>query len=269
MLRENGHVEAARERDLDERIRLAASRGFRGSKARDGQCKPDLRACAGERPCRHPQRDIVQRPGRWGDARELELHGQVVAVPLDVRVHTVGKRGEDLARLGVVDRELAVVPGALILNQPEEAIVLDSLRADDLGQAPAVVAPPQLHLPQTVLRLHVALREEQVVGVLGVDVGDAPAIADDVDRVAKPRNHELAVDLAQRRFRQLDEARVCRPLGRRHDSREHADRRGEQQRHPPHGVPLPDITHDVSSESTKGNAQVAALRGRHSADNPL
>ena len=109
--------------------------------------------------------------------------------------------------------------------------MLDSFRADDLGQAPAVVAPPQLHLPQTVLGLHVALREEQVVGVFGVDVGDAPAIADDVDRVAKPGNHELAVDLAQRRLRQLDEARVCRPLGRRHNSREQADRRGEQQRH--------------------------------------
>ena len=118
-------------------------------------------------------------------------------MPLDVRVHTVGKRSENLARFGVVDRELAVVPGALILNQPEEAIVLDSLRADDLGQVPGVVAPPQLHLPQTVLGLHVALREEQVVGVFGVDVRDAPAIADDLDRVAKPRNHELAVDLAQ------------------------------------------------------------------------
>ena len=106
--------------------------------------------------------------------------------------------------------------------------MVDRLRADDLGQAPAVVAPPQLHLPQTILGLHVALREEQVVGVPGVDVGYAPAIADDLDRVAKPGNHELAVDLAQRRLRQLDEARVCRPLARRHTSHEHDDRRGEQ-----------------------------------------
>jgi hypothetical protein len=156
-------------------------------------------------------------------------------VPLDVRVHAVGKRGEDLARLRVVAGELGVVPGALILNQPEETIMVDRLRADDLGQAPAVVTPPQLHLPQTILGLHIALRKEQVVGVPGVDVGHAPAIADDLDRVAKPSNHEPAVDLAQRRLRQLDEARVCRPLGRRHDSREQPDR-GEEQRHEPHWV---------------------------------
>jgi hypothetical protein len=176
----------------------------------------------------------------------LNSTGQVAAVPLDVRVHAVGKRGEDLAGLRVVAGELGVVPRALILNQPEETIVADRLRADDLGQAPAVVAPPQLHLPQTILGLHIALREEQVVCALGVDVGHAPAIADDVDRVAKPRNHELPVDLAQRRLRQLDEARVCRPLGRRDDSREQPDR-GEQQRHAPHRVPSQAVAHDASS----------------------
>jgi hypothetical protein len=116
----------------------------------------------------------------------------------------------------------------LILNQPEEAVVADRLGADDFGQAPAVVPPPQLHLPQTVLGLHIALREEQVVGVLRVDVGYAPAITDDLDRVAKPANHRLTIDPAERRLRQLDEAHVCRPLARRPTSHEHDDRRGEQ-----------------------------------------
>ena len=45
---------------------------------------------------------------------------------------------------------------------------------EHLGQPPGADVPPEIHLPEAVLGMHEALGHEQVVLVLGVDVGDRP-----------------------------------------------------------------------------------------------
>jgi hypothetical protein len=57
--------------------------------------------------------------------------------------------------------------------------------------------PPDLHLVEAVLRGYEALREEQVVFRLGVDVRDAPAVAADFDGFFQTGEGEAAFDLGQ------------------------------------------------------------------------
>ena len=52
---------------------------------------------------------------------------------------------------------------------------------------------PQLELEQAVARGRIALSEEQVVLVLGIDVVDAPAIGEDLDLVLEAGHAETLV----------------------------------------------------------------------------
>src|SRR5262249_27233034 len=110
---------------------------------------------------------------------------------------------------------------------------------------------PHLELPHPVLPHDVALREEQIVDVLRVDVRDAPGVADHLDRVAKARHGEIAVDLRQRLPRErLQVARRARTLGCaavRRDRDERAAREDSEARRP----------HDLLLEETNGRYEVS------------
>src|SRR5690606_40990054 len=89
-----------------------------------------------------------------------------------------------------------------------------------LGQAACADAPPELHLPEAILGVDVALREEEVVRVLRVDVGHAVRVAENFNRggqaghadraalsgVGLPRSEEHTSELQSR------ENLVCRLL---------------------------------------------------------
>ena len=53
--------------------------------------------------------------------------------------------------------------------------------AKQLGQAASPDAPVDLHLPQAVLGMDVTLGAESIAGVVGVDVGNSPLIAEDLN----------------------------------------------------------------------------------------
>ena len=65
--------------------------------------------------------------------------------------------------------------------------------AENLGHRAGGLPPPHLELEQPILRGGVALREEQVGLVLRVDVVDAPAVAEDLDRLRQPGNLRAVV----------------------------------------------------------------------------
>ena len=82
-------------------------------------------------------------------------------------------------------------------------IALQLAPAEDLGHRAGGLPPPHLELEQPILGRGVALREEQVGFVLRVDVVDAPAIADDLDRLRQARHLQRgrAGACAERRVR--------------------------------------------------------------------
>jgi hypothetical protein len=59
------------------------------------------------------------------------------------------------------------------------------------------ISPPQLHLPHMVLRGNVSLGEEQIVGTFGVDMRDAPFIAQNLDGTLKTGDRQFSVVLGE------------------------------------------------------------------------
>src|SRR5262245_39105537 len=83
---------------------------------------------------------------------------------------------------------------------------------EHFGHRAGCLPPPDLELEESILRRGVSLREEQVGLVLRVDVIDAPAVADDLDRLRQSRR------LKRRRGRSLSA-----PARRQRDRNQHCD----------------------------------------------
>ena len=96
-------------------------------------------------------------------------------------------------------------------NRPDESILLKAHRTEQLGQAPTADMPPDLHLPHALLGVRIALRQEQVVRVVGNDPEDAVLIATDGDRGMESRNADRTAGLREA------------PPGDRSQERDHAD----------------------------------------------
>ena len=117
-----------------------------------------------------------------------------------------------VAPLGVVLPEL-LVPVAAEREQPREPVARDVVGPEHFGEPSLAVAAPHLELPHAVLRHDVALREEEVLGVLREDVRDAPAVAQHLDRLAQAEDQDRAVELRERLLRRR--VVVGRPAARR------------------------------------------------------
>ena len=63
-----------------------------------------------------------------------------------------------------------------------KAVGRDLALAEHLRQSTRGDVPAHVHLPEAVLRVHVALGEEQVLDRVGVEVGHAQVVADDRHR---------------------------------------------------------------------------------------
>ena len=128
----------------------------------------------------------VARPTRHPEQEELQT--QLRRAPVcDVGVHTIGVGLQHGAALTPCGRPL-------LLGQtppPHRAQVLVGVQArlpNKLCEAPRCDVPVEVHLPEPVLGVHVALREEQVLGGVGVDVGDAVGVAHHGDGRGQPRD---------------------------------------------------------------------------------
>jgi hypothetical protein len=104
-----------------------------------------------------------------------------------------GDVGVDAAHVRL-DNQLAarVIPAQFVVQVAAEHVQARALvpprlaRAQDLGHRARGLPPPHLELEQAILRCRVALREKQVGLGLRVDVIDAPAVAEDINRLAQP-----------------------------------------------------------------------------------
>ena len=123
---------------------------------------PRLRMSTGRQGSKLEAQDLHlerQRPGVAGGgvdagAEALELRPQP---RLELRLLALGDRADPQRPHQLVDRE--------------------TLLAGHLGDPALDHAPVEVHLPEPVLPVAVALGEEEVLALVGLDVGNAPAVA--------------------------------------------------------------------------------------------
>ena len=115
--------------------------------------------------------------------------------PVEAGVDARGVGAQRVAQAGIGSLPFPL-RGAMQAESALEAIDVERILAEDLGQPPGGHAAGQLHLPQAILGVAEALAEVRVQRVARADVGNAPAVADDLDRPAQARDAQLAVQLA-------------------------------------------------------------------------
>ncbi len=146
----------------------------------------------------HPHDHVDAGPRLGLEAEQRELRRQPSAVVRDDEGVDAGDVGVDLLLRPVGRRGPRVLRRASESDRAEKAVLRERGCAENLREAPVADAPLQLHLPEPVLRVHVAEAEERVQLVRGVDVRNRVGVADDVDRRREPQDGQRAVDLRQR-----------------------------------------------------------------------
>jgi len=142
--------------------------------------------------------DVLGLPQPRVVAGQAELERPLPAEGADVGVDA-GREGDcDLSRVGPVAGPLGV-PVAAEAHQSRHAVPRDRLRPQRLGQLSRPDAAPQIDLKQAVARGDVALGEEQVVGVGGVDVRHTPAIAQDLNGLSQAFQRDIGGAQVERR----------------------------------------------------------------------
>ena len=151
------------------------------------------------------QNNRLGGPGIGDDPRQLKLHREVVPILLDIGVHPAGVGREQTLRVRVIARPFFRVERTPEHHQPGAAVVVERVGSENLGESSLVPPAPHLHLPEPVLRHHVALRKEEIVVVPGIDVRYPPLVPDDLHRLSQTRDLQFPVDLRKRPARQLCE----------------------------------------------------------------
>ena len=128
--------------------------------------------------------DHLRRPAARLDTEQLELYRPQSRLPfgaLDVGVDAVHERRNDRVATLVVMPHLGreVAPEA---EQAGAGVALQLAGSENLGNRSGRPPAPDLELEEPVAGGRIALGEEQVMLVLGVDVGDPPAVGHDLDR---------------------------------------------------------------------------------------
>ncbi len=113
------------------------------------------------------------------------------------RIHTRRVGLELTARLRRQHRLLRA-RGAPQADRAEESVRVGQAGAHHLRQPPLRHPPEQLHLPQPVLRVHVALREEQVRRRFRPHVRHAQRVPPHVHGCLQSRQRRAAIDLRPR-----------------------------------------------------------------------
>src|SRR5208282_1018572 len=153
---------------------------------------------------------VFRLPGFGFEPGELELEWETDAAGLldffDVGVDAGGESFEDFLCIGSIAFVFSVHVAA-IPQKTGADIPLHERRSKDFREAPLAGALPKFHLEKAVLRDDKALREEKIVLVLRIDVGNAPAVALDADRLLEAVHVERPVNYRQSCFGASFEAR--------------------------------------------------------------
>ena len=139
---------------------------------------------------------IERRPRLGAEAQQGELGRRPRAEAGDDGVDAIRvalQRGQRPRR----QRGQLTGGAALQAHRAAEAICFQALAAEQFGQAPLGHAPAQLHLPQAVLGMNHALGKPQIGLAAGVDVRDAPAIAQHFHRGLQAGQAQAALVLRQ------------------------------------------------------------------------
>src|SRR5205823_497520 len=91
----------------------------------------------------------------------------------------------------VIDRGDQVAADAEAIRLLRQRMPVLAFVNNHLGHLADARAAPQVDLEEAVLGGDEALGKEQVVGILRVDVGDAPAVAQDLDRLLQAGDLDL------------------------------------------------------------------------------
>ncbi len=176
-----------------------------------------------------PGEDVERRPGLRRVAQQRELDRQAAAMGGEEGVDALAIGLEDAARLGVEQRPVAL-GGAAEAEREHQPVGAAQRRSQQLRE-PAVAHPAvELHLPETVLGVHVALRKEEVVLVAGIDLRHAPAVPQHLDRRDQSRRRQPAAGLRPRAAHEPHRQDGGR---RRQHGKGHADRLPDL---PPHAL---------------------------------
>jgi len=131
---------------------------------------------------------VARGPGGGGVAEDVELDGKVLRGRRAFLCAGAGNEGVDAVGVGLELVELVrgedgdgAVGGGSELEDALLAVVVDERGAEDLGECAGAVAAEGIHLEEAVGGGDVALGEEEVVEIGGVDGGDALGVAGDGD----------------------------------------------------------------------------------------
>ena len=80
-------------------------------------------------------------------------------------------------------------------ERAQKPVGIERRRAEDFGQSSGTDPAVDFHLPETILRVHVPERVCGIGRVLGVNVGNAVAVAQHIYRCAQPCGDCLALKL--------------------------------------------------------------------------
>ena len=200
-----------------------------------------------------PGESVEGGPGLWleldaGEPQDGELQPQPAPVGGDVTVDPLGVGLQRHPRLGVQLSQF-LGGGAVPPQGANEAIGVQRGFTQYLGQPPGADAPRELHLPETILGVDVPLGEEEIVGVGGIDVGDAPTIADDGHLRLQTVRVERAIGLGPRAAHG-EEAVASNQPQHQHDDGDYSDDLGQCTHGSPSYRVLAMLTPHVTSAST-------------------
>ena len=182
---EEGAVDGRVESDV-RLSRMEVGHAFDGFRTHGSHCPPvvQLGTDVSEQPLMSGD-DHIGRPGLWPDTQQFEFDRQEVRVSLrfrNVGVHTVHVgRDDDRTPVVVVIHLLGQV--AAVSEEAEPDVTLDLVRPKELGNRARGLSTPHLELKEPVTSRRVSLGKEEIVLGLGIDMVDAPSVADDLDRL--------------------------------------------------------------------------------------
>src|ERR1017187_3065322 len=183
--RESGEIEKGSGVERDRGIESKQLRSFLRAEFRESLGMFELaEGVASHRKRGHAGQTVFRMPGVGRKSSELKFDGQAGSAGSgeagDIGVDAVGKRSEDCLGVGRVTfifglHITAIAQGAGVHIAGQRG------STENLGEPSLASAFPELHLEEAILGSDYSLGKEQIVLVLRVNVGNSPAITQNVD----------------------------------------------------------------------------------------
>jgi len=144
-----------------------------------------------------PGQRVDRGPGGRINAQDGEFERQAAPVAFDVSVYTVGIGLHDEASL--IFHQRPVLLGRLPqADGAQKTVGIQGAWAQDCAQGPAGDPAVELHLPEPILGVDIALGEKEIMLVLRKDMGHSPLVPDHLYWCREPGDGDGALDLGPR-----------------------------------------------------------------------